>query len=176
MTGHHIERLRAHRNNFRRYRRLLETSLTELERGYIERRLLDERACVEVLLREAYPDCLSLQMTKPDADRRTTPLELTEFLHPAGAFEHPLNVLDDPDLTAYEKWAILSCWLADHCLGQDRSHMNPRRDDTSARLQDIVNALSDLSSRTETENFDHECKLDQKERGQAPVPFTASAS
>lgn len=168
MTGHHIERLRAHRNNIRRYRRLLETSLTDLERGYIERRLLDERASVKALLREAYPDWLSLRTTKPEADRRTTPLELTEFLHPAGAFEHPLDVLDDPDLTAYEKRAILSSWLADHCLGEDRSHLNSRHDDTSARLEDIVDALCDLSSQTETEKLDHECEPDQKERRTGP--------
>jgi len=168
MTGQHIERLRAHRNNIRRYRRLLATSLTDLERAYIERRLLDERASVKALLREAYPDRLSLWTTKPGADRRTTLLELTEFLHPAGAFEHPLDVLDDPDLTAYEKRAILSSWLEDHCLGEDRSHLNPRHDDTSARLEDIVDALCDLSSQTETEKLDHECEPDRKERRTVP--------
>ena len=147
MTGQHIERLRAHRNNICRYRRLLATSLTDLERCYIERRLLDERASVKALLREAYPDRLSLRTTKPGADRRTTLLELTEFLHPAGAFKHPLDVLDDPDLTAYEKRAILSSWLADHCLGEDLSHLNPRRGDTSVRLEDIVDALSPRTRR-----------------------------
>ncbi|WP_082885220.1 hypothetical protein [Bradyrhizobium stylosanthis] len=167
MTGHHIERLRAHRNNIRRYRRLLETSLTDLERGYIERRLLDERASVEALLREAYPDRLSLRTTKPAADQGTTPLELTEYLHPAGAFEHPLDVLDDPDLTAYEKRAILSSWLADHCLGEDRSYLK-RHDDTSVRLEDIVDALCDLSSQTEAEKLDHECEPDRKERRTGP--------
>jgi hypothetical protein len=33
------DHLRARRNNVRRYRRLLQTELTELERRYIERRL-----------------------------------------------------------------------------------------------------------------------------------------
>lgn len=32
-------RLNAHRNNIQRYRRLLQTRLTDLERGYIVRRL-----------------------------------------------------------------------------------------------------------------------------------------
>lgn len=168
MTGHQIERLRTHRNNIRRYRRLLATSLTDLERGYIERRLLDERASVEALLREAHPDRLSLRTTKPGADRGTTSLELTEFLHPAGAFDHPLDVIDDPDLTSYEKRAILSSWLVDHCLGEDRSHLNPRHDDTSARLEDIVDALCDLSSQTEIEKLDHEFELDRKERRTGP--------
>ena len=34
--------VRAHRNNIERYRRLLRTHLTEVERSYIERRLTEE--------------------------------------------------------------------------------------------------------------------------------------
>jgi ferritin-like protein len=36
--------MHAHRNNIRRYRRLLETHLTDAERDYIELRLSEERA------------------------------------------------------------------------------------------------------------------------------------
>jgi len=36
--------LDAHRNNIQRYRALLETHLTDVERGYIERRLSEELA------------------------------------------------------------------------------------------------------------------------------------
>jgi hypothetical protein len=36
-------RVRAHQGNIARYRRLLRTQLTELERDYIERRLAEER-------------------------------------------------------------------------------------------------------------------------------------
>jgi hypothetical protein len=45
-------RLHAHRNNIRRYRALLETHLTDVERKYIERRLSEELA----VLRVAYPE------------------------------------------------------------------------------------------------------------------------
>jgi hypothetical protein len=41
--------LRARRNNVRRYRRLLQTELTELERRYIERRLSEEKSAIESL-------------------------------------------------------------------------------------------------------------------------------
>ncbi len=41
--------LRARRNNIRRYRRLLQTELTEIERGYIERRLNEEKSAIENL-------------------------------------------------------------------------------------------------------------------------------
>jgi hypothetical protein len=41
--------LRACRNNCRRYRQLLQTELTELERQYIERRLNEEKSGMESL-------------------------------------------------------------------------------------------------------------------------------
>ena len=37
-------RLRTHRNNIARYRRLLKTNLTGLERQFIERRLSEEQS------------------------------------------------------------------------------------------------------------------------------------
>ena len=42
-------RLRAHNNNIIRYRRLLETDLSDLERGFIERRLSEERSAMKSL-------------------------------------------------------------------------------------------------------------------------------
>jgi len=42
MSEENLARLRAHRNNIHRYRRLLRTHLTELERQYIENRLSAE--------------------------------------------------------------------------------------------------------------------------------------
>jgi len=50
MTDEKLARLRTHRNNIDRYRRLLATQLTELERGYIERRLREERLAIETLM------------------------------------------------------------------------------------------------------------------------------
>lgn len=44
-----IARLRAHRDNIERYRRLLETNLTELEREYVERRLWEEQSSLSTL-------------------------------------------------------------------------------------------------------------------------------
>ena len=42
-------------------------------------------------------------------------LELDELLHPAQAFKHPNEVVDDPDLTLNEKRAILASWASDAC-------------------------------------------------------------
>ena len=43
MTDEKVARLRAHNHNIIRYRRLLETDLSDLERGFIEKRLNEER-------------------------------------------------------------------------------------------------------------------------------------
>jgi hypothetical protein len=41
--------------------------------------------------------------------------ELETLLHPASAFNHPGDVVRDPDLTLQEKRAILSSWASDAC-------------------------------------------------------------
>jgi len=40
---------------------------------------------------------------------------LDKLLHPAQAFAHPLDVVNDPDLTLNEKRAILASWASDAC-------------------------------------------------------------
>ncbi|WP_454628283.1 hypothetical protein [Bradyrhizobium cenepequi] len=49
MTDEKVSRLRAHDSNISRYRRLLETKLSELERGFVERRLNEERLAMQSL-------------------------------------------------------------------------------------------------------------------------------
>jgi hypothetical protein len=49
MIDENWEHLRARRNNVRRYRRLLQTELTDLERRYVERRLNEEKSTMESL-------------------------------------------------------------------------------------------------------------------------------
>ncbi|UFX43452.1 hypothetical protein HAP47_0030145 [Bradyrhizobium sp. 41S5] len=44
-----VVRLSAHRNNIERYRRLLKTILSDTERQFIERRLQEEAAAVDLL-------------------------------------------------------------------------------------------------------------------------------
>ena len=41
--------------------------------------------------------------------------ELNQLLHPAQAFGHPLEVVNDPDLSLNEKRAILASWASDAC-------------------------------------------------------------
>jgi hypothetical protein len=46
---------RAHRNNIQRYRQLLQTSLTEFERLFVERRLNEEQSKLSLLETSASP-------------------------------------------------------------------------------------------------------------------------
>jgi hypothetical protein len=41
--------------------------------------------------------------------------EIAALLHPSQAYAHPRDVVNDPDLTTYEKRAILSAWASDAC-------------------------------------------------------------
>ena len=49
MTDEKLARLRAHSNNIIRFRRLLKTNLSLLERGFIERRLNEEGSAMKSL-------------------------------------------------------------------------------------------------------------------------------
>jgi hypothetical protein len=59
MIDENLARLRTHRNNIHRYRRLLATRLSELERNYVERRLQQEQASMDALTKETFPFTLS---------------------------------------------------------------------------------------------------------------------
>ncbi|MBR0755597.1 hypothetical protein JQ604_25735 [Bradyrhizobium jicamae] len=140
-----LELLRAHQKNIDRYRRLLVTHLSDLERSFIQRRLSEEQASVKGLLREAFPDRLSAGL--PSIDGRRATLEVAALLHPADAFDHPLDVVDDCDLTSYEKRAILSSWAADACAAPQPSR--PVRHSTAVSFDDIIDALHLLESEPE---------------------------
>jgi hypothetical protein len=53
MTDETIARLRAHDSNISRYRRLLKTNLSDLERRYLEQRLSEERSAIASLTQPA---------------------------------------------------------------------------------------------------------------------------
>jgi 5-bromo-4-chloroindolyl phosphate hydrolysis protein len=55
MIDENWDHLHVRRNNVRRYRRLLQTELTELERRYIERRLNEEKSAMESLTSSTSP-------------------------------------------------------------------------------------------------------------------------
>ena len=50
MIDQQLARLRTHRNNIQRYRNLLQTNLTELERQFVEKRLIEEQSNLDSLV------------------------------------------------------------------------------------------------------------------------------
>jgi hypothetical protein len=145
MTEMTQERLRAHRNNIHRYQRLLATHLSDLERAYIERRLTEERAGVEAVLQQALPDRLHARIGQATCGPTTSP-EMNALLRPADAFAHPMDVVEDCDLTAYEKRAILSSWAADACAVKDTSELGRSSGRATVSFDDILDALRILDS------------------------------
>ncbi|MBR1155836.1 hypothetical protein [Bradyrhizobium sp. JYMT SZCCT0428] len=61
MIDEQLARLRAHRNNISRYRGLLKTILTDLERAFIERRLAEEQSAFQALAAGTCPLTLNLR-------------------------------------------------------------------------------------------------------------------
>jgi hypothetical protein len=50
-----LARIRTHRNNIHRYRGLLQSELSNLEREFIEKRMADEKAALDALVAETFP-------------------------------------------------------------------------------------------------------------------------
>src|SRR3954466_13156390 len=73
MIDENLAHLRAHRNNIHRYRRLLGTQLTELERHYIERRLSGEMEAAKRLSTETSPLALRLPAQRCAEDDPLSP-------------------------------------------------------------------------------------------------------
>jgi len=140
---------RTHQNNVHRYRRLLATRLTDLEQAYIERRLSEEQASVRTLLQDTFPDRLCVRTAHTMNHGRTTNLEMTALLHPAHAFTHPMDVVEDCDLTTYEKRAILSSWAADACAVKGVPEPGRSFQGATVSFDDILDALRVLDDELE---------------------------
>ena len=77
-------------------------------------------------------------------------LDLDTLLHPSQLFEHPSDVLDDPDLSLNEKRAILASWASDACAVESAPALrnNPRGQVLS--FDDIMDALRALDKQAAT--------------------------
>jgi hypothetical protein len=49
--------------------------------------------------------------------------DLEKLFHPASAFDHPQDMVRDPDLSTEEKRAILSSWASDACAVESQPAM-----------------------------------------------------
>jgi len=71
--------------------------------------------------------------------------ELDHVLNPAAVFDHPRDVLKDPDLTKHEKRAILSAWASDACAVESTPQLRRSLGSKSpVSFDDIIDALRSL--------------------------------
>jgi hypothetical protein len=71
--------------------------------------------------------------------------ELDTLLHPASTFDHPRDVVRDPDLTLEEKRAILSSWASDACAVESQPALrHPLGAKQPVEFDEIVDALRNL--------------------------------
>jgi hypothetical protein len=77
-------------------------------------------------------------------DRPKADFELDELLHPAQAFDHPSEVVNDPDLSLNEKRAILASWASDACAIEAAPELRASPRGTPVRFDDIMDALRTL--------------------------------
>lgn len=71
--------------------------------------------------------------------------DFDSLLHPAQAFAHPNDVVNDPDLTLNEKRAILASWASDACV---RRPPRAKRPVTFEEVMDALRALDKEARKT----------------------------
>lgn len=73
-------------------------------------------------------------------------LELDNLLHPARAFAHPCDVVNDPDLSLNEKRAILASWASDACAVEAAPALRcpPPGSRQPVPVDDVLEALRSL--------------------------------
>jgi hypothetical protein len=80
---------------------------------------------------------------------KTSSAEIDALLYPARAFRHPMDVVRDPDLTLYEKRAILSSWASDACAVEDFPEFRQPSGAAPVKFDDIMDALRGLDAELE---------------------------
>ena len=90
-----------------------------------------------------------LKIDGGDFERNTEDaIDLGDLLHPAQAFSHPADVVNDPDLTLNEKRAILASWASDACAVESVPELRraPTNEGTPVALDDVMDALRALDA------------------------------
>jgi hypothetical protein len=67
--------------------------------------------------------------------------DLTALMHPAQAFERPMNVVEDWDLTLSEKRAILAAWASDACAVEAAPALRRGPGQRPVLFDEIIDAL-----------------------------------
>lgn len=88
-------------------------------------------------------------------DRSGDAFELAELLHPAGAFECPVDVLSDADLSLNEKRAILAAWPSDACAVDAAPALRTAPRGAVVRFDEIMDALRALDRQADLMRGNH---------------------
>ena len=79
-------------------------------------------------------------------DRQRANFDLDQLLHPAQAFGHPSEVVNDLGLTLNEKRAILASWAFDACAVETAPGLRRSPGGPVVRFDDIMDALRALDA------------------------------
>ena len=86
-------------------------------------------------------------------DRPRANFDLDELLHPATAFDHPSEIVNDPDLTLNEKRAILASWASDACAVEAAPELRANSSGAAVRFDDIMEALRGLDKQANGDRY-----------------------
>jgi hypothetical protein len=87
--------------------------------------------------------------------KRLATVHLDEFLHPAQAFLHPSEVVNDPDLSLNEKRAILASWASDACAIEAAPALRSASGGSLVSFDDIMDALRILDKQANGLRYRH---------------------
>jgi hypothetical protein len=91
--------------------------------------------------------------------------DLDDLLHPAQAFDHPSDVVDDPDLTLNEKRAILASWASDACAVEAAPALRKTPGATrSVGFDDVMDALRTLDQQVKGNNSARQQRILRQKR------------
>ena len=86
---------------------------------------------------------------------RADNFDIDDLLHPANAFSHPSEVVNDPDLTLKEKRSILASWASDACAIEAAPELRAAPSGPRVRFDDIMEALRTLDKQANGRNYRH---------------------
>ena len=94
--------------------------------------------------------------------------DLEDFLHPARAFAHPRDVLEDPDLTVNEKRAVLASWASDACAVEAAPALRLAPGTNQAiSVDDILETLRELDKTQQSAGRARERRQDRRRKVEA---------
>jgi hypothetical protein len=91
--------------------------------------------------------------------------DIDDLLHPARAFDHPSDVVHDPDLTLNEKRAIRASWASDACAVEAAPSLRrPREAARPVGFDDVMDALRSLDRQAKDNNSAHYRRILRRKR------------